>query len=1056
MVVNNNQDAGISIGEVNRNIKDTVREFEKVVTGQEINYSSDDPSKYAASEKMRTKIRALEQNQQNAKAGMIMLTMAQEGIQEQLDILSTIKARALQAADATTTDDDRKWIQSEIEKGFRKIDDIAYEIEHNGINLLTGNVPIRETTVGWQLLLTPQVLEDSDLYIVDDVYFQLDGIEGPFDAFSRYQSVDTPSTSLLNGNSKVNLSGGTDGTAAQYEMDFSGKSVSDLVGKAFQIRAVNARGNLQNNYTNFAVVDSSRPYNTNGVNSGNVINITGLDKSGALNAIASTINGNYGSYLNATVNGDKIVFTSTNTQTESNGVLFGNYSTGDSYSGGVAGREAATATGLGLNGMKTSGGANATYKYIHHEAYKDDKDKFHPAWDEPVLDQPATTATMSFNISGAAAGSGITFNGRYFKFITDPSDPNYSNTTAGTGVTLVGLGYSGRITTGSFFMDFNNGQVTVTARGSGAAYNGFAIGDRGYNEVTAVPSTLTGHGLNALNAPTARTVDGVDGQRATYDMDLTAYDTTDPNQLESFIEELIVGSLHVNYKPQAYSNEQSIAYEFLDTKEPLALEALQRLNNSQQIDLNGLRTAVQGGKTIADAFIDMMTAKNSRFTKVTTDDGQKILRTTATSKGVYGNEDSLNTTADQLSHYTLDFRQWLTDNGSTALKNLPRYMDGKGFRFYCATDTEHWFNFVFTSGEDESDRPAGISGAHLETIPIDVSSLNSDALAGLSFDDIVSKLVDTIYSQANPYLKADDHNLYLAVSHEKGTITVYDERKEDVLDPSLRQYYPEVREMGAKIGDGVLDDVQKTTVQVPANQRQLAIQHTDYSAQNILLHIPQTTMNHIFALDPDWPDYSKFNITTQTGRDYLLGKTSSSNAALNKGLEYLYNALTTVSAQNAMLHYTEAHIFSNYENETAAESAIRDTDIAKAYVNFTKSNMLAKASYTMLAQANQNVAKVIELLDRSKPDDTDVDDKKADKQAADKKSADKKSATYGWLGTPTSQREKKTSTADKKSDKKTSAADKTSTDKKSADKKKTTYDRFGTPTTQRNKTSAKI
>ena len=270
MVINNNQDAWISIGELNRNIKDTVREFEKIVTGQEINYASDDSSKYATSEKMRTKIRALEQNQQNAKAGMLMLTMAQEGIQEQLDILNTIKTRAIQASDATTSDEDRQWIQKEIDDGFKKIDDIAYEIEHNGINLLTGNVPIRETTVGWKLLLTPQVLEESDLYIVDDVYFQLDGIEGPFDAFSRYQSVDTPSTSLLNGNSRVNLSGGTDGTPAQYEMDFSGKSVSDLVGKAFQIRGVNARGNLQSSYTRFAIVDSSRTYNTSGVSSGNV------------------------------------------------------------------------------------------------------------------------------------------------------------------------------------------------------------------------------------------------------------------------------------------------------------------------------------------------------------------------------------------------------------------------------------------------------------------------------------------------------------------------------------------------------------------------------------------------------------------------------------------------------------------------------------------------------------------------------------------------------------------------------------------------------------------
>ncbi|MBR3745995.1 MAG: hypothetical protein IKN27_03445, partial [Selenomonadaceae bacterium] len=105
-MVISSQDIRISMGELNRNIKDTVREFTKIITGQEINSAADNSAKYSMSEKMRMKIRALEQNQQNARNGLIMLTMAQEGIQEQLDILKTIKLRALQAADASASDDD--------------------------------------------------------------------------------------------------------------------------------------------------------------------------------------------------------------------------------------------------------------------------------------------------------------------------------------------------------------------------------------------------------------------------------------------------------------------------------------------------------------------------------------------------------------------------------------------------------------------------------------------------------------------------------------------------------------------------------------------------------------------------------------------------------------------------------------------------------------------------------------------------------------------------------------------------------------------------------------
>ena len=1047
MVINSNQEAWISIGELNRNIKDTVREFEKIVTGQEINYAGDNPSKYSMSEKMRTKLRALEQNQLNAKAGMFMMTMAQEGIQEQLEILQTIKTRAMQATDVSTSDDDRQWLQKEIEDGFKKINDIAYEIEHNGINLLTGNVPIRETTVGWKLLLTPQILEDSDMHLIDDVYFQLDGLQGPFDAFCRYQSVSTPSPSLLNGNSSVNLSGGADGTSAQFKMDFSDKSVSDLVGKAFVVKGVNARGSTGDSY--YAIIDSSRsglPYNTGGFN---VIDIAGMNKSSALNAIASKINGVQNNYISAQVSGDSIIFTPVNTQTESNNARFFNSSSQPSTTGGVPGREGATATGLGLSGLKTSGGTNTTYKTIHHDAYTDEKDRYHPAWDETVVDQPGTRATLSFNASGAANGSGIYFNNTYIKFISDPTDPNYSNKTTGTGVTKIGLGWSGSFYTSSFYVQVNNGQFNITAAGIGTNYNNIGITD-GFTDVQAVPGTVTRLGLTPLNATTTQTVQGVDGRRATYDMDLTAYDTTDPNLMETFIDELLTGSLHLNYKQNANSSQQSIAYEFIDTKVSTSIEAKQRLFGSTKVDLNNLRTAVQSGTTIADAFINLMTAKNSRFSDAS-NGGQKILRTTATAKGIFGNEDSLNTTADQLSHYTLDFKKWLQDNGSAALKNLPRYLDGKGFRFYCATDTEHWFNFVFSSGEDDDERPQGISGAHLETIPIDVSSLNPAALRGLSFDEIVSKMVKTIYEQANPHLVEDDHNLYLAVNPEEGLLTVYDERKEDVLlNPSD---FPNVREKGAKIGDGVLDDVQKTTVTIPANQRQLAIQHTDYSAQYILLHIPQTTINHIFSLDPDWPDYSRFNVTTQEGRDYLLGKTNSGNsksAALNKGLEYLFSALTTVSAQNSMLRYTDLNIFTNYENDKAAESTIRDTDIAKSFVAFTKSNMLAKASETMLAQANQNITKILELLDRS----TSADKKSADKKSADadkksdvadkkfddkkssrKKSSDKKASLFGQIGLFATQHDKQSNKTSK-----SSSAQKSSTDKKVSPAAKKTSD----------------
>jgi flagellin len=50
------------------------------------------------------------------------------------------------------------------------------------------------------------------------------------------------------------------------------------------------------------------------------------------------------------------------------------------------------------------------------------------------------------------------------------------------------------------------------------------------------------------------------------------------------------------------------------------------------------------------------------------------------------------------------------------------------------------------------------------------------------------------------------------------------------------------------------------------------------------------------------------------------------------------------------------------ENLTAAESRIRDIDMAKEMMNFTKFSILAQAGVSMLAQAQQLPQNVLQLL----------------------------------------------------------------------------------------------
>ena len=81
------------------------------------------------------------------------------------------------------------------------------------------------------------------------------------------------------------------------------------------------------------------------------------------------------------------------------------------------------------------------------------------------------------------------------------------------------------------------------------------------------------------------------------------------------------------------------------------------------------------------------------------------------------------------------------------------------------------------------------------------------------------------------------------------------------------------------------------------------------------------------------------------------------------------DAINTVSTQRAnfgalqnRLEHTINNLNVNVENMTAAESRIRDTDMANEMMAYTKNNILVQASQAMLAQANQTPQGVLQLL----------------------------------------------------------------------------------------------
>ncbi|MFJ7930589.1 flagellin [Peribacillus sp. NPDC096448] len=123
---------------------------------------------------------------------------------------------------------------------------------------------------------------------------------------------------------------------------------------------------------------------------------------------------------------------------------------------------------------------------------------------------------------------------------------------------------------------------------------------------------------------------------------------------------------------------------------------------------------------------------------------------------------------------------------------------------------------------------------------------------------------------------------------------------------------------------------------------------------------------------------------TGTGTGFTAG-TNVSNGTDSKGVESgldvsnaknasaaitkIQTAIDTVSAERSKLganqnrlEHTINNLGTSSENLTAAESRVRDTDMAKTMMEQTKNSILAQASQAMLAQANQQPQGVLQLL----------------------------------------------------------------------------------------------
>lgn len=945
MSIYNNLTAMSALHENNRNEKSLAKMLKRAASGMKINSASDDASGYAISEKMRVKLRALEQNDRNVKNGASMLRTASGAVQEQTNLLKTIKQKVIDASNDTNTDQDREVIQKEIDHCYSQMADIVYDTEFNGKKILLGN-SVAEVVSSWEVLNNAMLADDSDIpgLLADANESSLDGEQGPFATFGKASDkipydgyntkVESPATwkessAKNNGDRMV---GGTKGVSNTIDLDLS---------QYANFSATN-RDPLDN--TTFCVNTPNYPYphphyftlttNTrNNYKEGSKIDISGCSSiADVANEIKKVIanDSSLQNVYSVSVSGSKVTLTTKQDGVVTNG---NDYNTnGATLTGGTStpGHDGATGTGLNIGAF--TGGKDA----ITHTETRTDPADPDLKYTVTVEDVPAVKAKLEIpNISSVAPGSGMTINDAYYgtSYLSFRDDAVGLKDDSASGHYTVGRNYQGNFYISGMHCSMSNGSLIVEVSEGGVVGNNSSITDgiKPYR-----PPAVTYTATTALTGITNNQT-GKDGNTAHWDLNLSAYNASD----EIMAEELIS-----RYKGKTFGTNTTTEYEFIDTGSSSGMDGLYKVT-IKTIDLNEVRNKVKAGETVAEAFANVLHGHigNTEILKAADNTTVNGISIKATSPGEAGNNQKVFSQTGELRHYTIDWKNWVKTQGIT---DIPAALHEKGIRFYCPTDASQWVNVRFVNGFSDLDaeRPAsGNANMDIKTLTIDLSAVDS-----------VETLVETIDTKLGDYLKNKyKHNLLVTSDPKAGTTTIYDQRRKTVLKNPGYDY----QEKGAKIGTGIMDNIIKINRNIYVND--LVVQHTDKASMNIHVKIPQTSIDQIFGYKEGTRHISEYNVMTKDMRDKLLG-IPPDKGILDRGIDYLLDAQTIIGAQMNHMDYADNNIITSHENITSAESVVRDADMAKTMMEYAKSNLLAQGSQSMLAQANQTPQAVINLL----------------------------------------------------------------------------------------------
>ncbi|MBO5279023.1 MAG: hypothetical protein J6B06_06010 [Lachnospiraceae bacterium] len=229
-------------------------------------------------------------------------------------------------------------------------------------------------------------------------------------------------------------------------------------------------------------------------------------------------------------------------------------------------------------------------------------------------------------------------------------------------------------------------------------------------------------------------------------------------------------------------------------------------------------------------------------------------------------------------------------------------------------------------------------------------------------------------------LIGDDYKLDIQISATKVS-QKYDASNNKVGDAVKEEFTTTVKDLSKAlkdIADADLNDSMKGAKHT-TDTADTEVNFSDIKVQLLITEKASVdkasdVLNFSLQVGADTTEENKISVDIESMSAKSLGidkvtVTGEDSTNADKAVNTIADAIAQVSKQRSALgaiqnrlEHTIANLDNVVENTTAAESRIRDVDMAKEMVTYSKNNILAQAGQSMLAQANQANQGVLSLL----------------------------------------------------------------------------------------------